>query len=67
MRRLLATYSKDWLHELAVVGSARACYAGLERYYDAGADLVAAYAVPVGPDPAASMRATIEALHPEQA
>ena len=39
---------------------------GFDRYYEAGADLVIAYPVPVGPDTAASMRETIEAVAPNR-
>ncbi len=57
-----AAASDGFVRELAVVGSARECLEGLERYHEAGVDLVAAYPFPVGDDAAASMRATIEGL-----
>lgn len=57
-----AALSDDLVRELGVVGPAAECRSGLARYRDAGADLVAAYPFPVGPDAALSLRATIEAL-----
>jgi probable F420-dependent oxidoreductase len=58
-----AAASPDRLvREMAVVGAGEACQAGLRRYRDAGADVVAAYPVPVGDDAGASIRQTIEAL-----
>lgn len=57
-----ASTSAAFVEALAVVGSAQACLTGLERYHQAGADLVAAYPFPVGTDAASSMRTTIEAL-----
>ena len=57
-----ATIRRDLLDRLAVIGTAESCRAGLARYFDAGADVVAAYPFPFGDDAASSLRATIEAL-----
>ena len=57
-----AAASDEFVRDLAVVGSTQECLEGLNRYRDAGADLVAAYPFPVGDDAAGSMRATIEGL-----
>jgi 5,10-methylenetetrahydromethanopterin reductase len=57
-----AAASDEFVRGLAVVGSAQECLEGLNRYQEAGADLVAAYPFPVGDDAAASMRETIEGL-----
>lgn len=57
-----AALSDDLVRDLGVVGTAAECRDGLAQYRDAGADLVAAYPFPVGPDAAASLRVTIEAL-----
>jgi hypothetical protein len=54
--------SAEFIEALGVVGSAHVCREGLDRYGEAGADVVAAYPFPVGLDAAGSMQATIEAL-----
>lgn len=54
--------SAEFIEALGVVGSAHVCREGLDRYGEAGADVVAAYPFPVSADAAGSMRATIEAL-----
>jgi probable F420-dependent oxidoreductase len=54
--------SDEFVHSLAVIGSAQACLDELRRYHDAGADLVAVYPFPAGDDVVASLRATIEGL-----
>ncbi len=61
-----AAAADEFVRGLAVVGSAQECLEGLQRYREAGADLVAAYPFPVGDDAAASMRATIEKLGSSQ-
>ncbi|MDR7420215.1 MAG: LLM class flavin-dependent oxidoreductase, partial [Armatimonadota bacterium] len=52
----------EFVRELGVAGTAEECCAVLQRYRTAGADVVAAYPFPIGEDPAASMRRTIEEL-----
>jgi probable F420-dependent oxidoreductase len=57
-----AAASAEFVASLGVVGSAAECVAGLARCQAAGADVVAAYPFPVGPDAAGSMRTTIAAI-----
>jgi probable F420-dependent oxidoreductase len=57
----------EFVEALGAVGPPRSCRERLDEYFDAGADLVAAYPFPAGlhpagPDAAGSMQATIEAL-----
>jgi probable F420-dependent oxidoreductase len=53
---------EEFVRELGVVGSAEESRDALKRYRDAGIDVVAAYPFPVGEDPAASLRRTIEEI-----
>jgi probable F420-dependent oxidoreductase len=50
------------VREMAIIGTGDACRESLRRYYQAGADVVVAYAVPVGDDAERSLRRTLEAL-----
>jgi alkanesulfonate monooxygenase SsuD/methylene tetrahydromethanopterin reductase-like flavin-dependent oxidoreductase (luciferase family) len=57
-----AAASDRLVREMALVGTGPAVRDGLPRFHAAGADVVAAYPVPVGEDAEASIRRTIEAV-----